>query len=289
MSSTPDGSDADPTHALDDFVRRMRTPVPPPDLSDIGRSLRAQPQPATPRGGVLRSGARWSADAVEDVPVVELPRTPPPATTPLTIDLPGLTAPAPADEAGLAASLRDVHDAAVVRASHADFPGWQPDPVALQLRPATPPRLLTHWQPGAWTCAERIVCDSHAEVVNTPQGPLVESHAPQRLLLVWPPRADAGPPGRWPHSARLQAADAGPANIGALNLVPESASVWPLADTSDVDWALGAELVLLHTAGLQPFQIDGLRSFIAAERERVFARVNDGFCQTAPGGPVQRA
>ena len=65
--------------------------------------------------------------------------------------------------------------------------------------------------------------------------------------------------------------------------------MWPLADTSDVDWALGAELVLLHTAGLQPFQIDGLRTFIAAERERVFARVNDGFCQTAPGGPVQRA
>lgn len=291
MASTPDGSDDDPTHALDDFVRRMRPtpPTPPPDLSDIGRGLHAQPQPAAPRGGVLRSGERWSADEVEDVPVVDLPRNPPPLTTLPTIDLPTMQAPPPADEAALASALHGVRRAAAAQEVIDDRPAWQPDPVALQLRPAAQPRLLAHWQPGAWACAVRTVCDGHTEVVSTPQGPVVESFAPQRLLLLWQPRADTGPPGRWPHSAWLRHADAEPATVDALALVPDEARVWPLADTTDVDWALGAELVLHHTVGLRPFQIDGLRAFIAAERETVFARLNSGFRQGTPGGPVQAA
>lgn len=291
MASTPDGSDDDPTHALDDFVRRMRppAPAPAPDLRDIGRSLHARAQPAAPRGGVLRSGERWSADEVEDVPVVELPRNPPPATTLPTIDLPAMQAPPPADEAALATALHGVRMAAAAQEVIDDRPAWQPDPVALQLRPAVQPRLLTHWQPGAWACAVRRVCDGHTEVVSTPQGPVVESLAPQRLLLLWQPRADTGPPGRWPHSAWLLGADAEPATVDALALVPDDARVWPLADTADVDWALGAELALHHTAGLRPFQIDGLRAFIASEREAVFARLNSGYRQAGPGGAVQQA
>lgn len=291
MASTPDGSDDDPTHALDDFVRRMRPPAPSPapDLSDVGRSLHARPQPAVPRGGVLRSGQRWSADEVEDVPAVELPRNPPPLTTLPTIDLPAMQAPPPADEAALASALHGVRLAAAAQEVIDERPAWQPDPVALQLRAAAPPRLLAHWQPGAWACAVRVVCGGHTEVVTTPQGPVVESFAPQRLLLLWQPRADTGPPGRWPHSAWLRPADAEPAAVDALALVPEDARVWPLADTADVDWALGAELALHHTAGLRPFQIDGLRAFIAAEREAVFARLNSGYRQGAPGGAVQQA
>lgn len=291
MACTPDNGSDDPTHALDDFVRRMRPPPPaaPPDLSDIGRGLHGRPQPAAPRGGVLRSGERWSADAVEDVPVVELPRNPPPVTALPTIDLPAMQAPPAADEAGLATALQGVRLAAAAQQADDQRPAWQPDPVALQLRPAVQPRLLAHWQPGAWGCAVRPVCDGHTEVVNTPQGPVVDSHPAQRLLLLWAPRADAGPPGRWPHSAWLLDADAEPAAAAALALVPADARLWPLAAADDVDWALGAELVLHHTAGLRPFQIDGLRTFIAAEREQVFARLNSGFRQAAAGGPVQRA
>jgi hypothetical protein len=293
MASTPEDDGNDPTHALDDFVRRMHAPpaAPPPDLSGIGRSLHAGPAPAAPRGGVLRSGERWSAADVEDVPLVALPRNPPPVTTLPTIDLPGLVAAPPADEAGLAAGLRHVRAAAAAQEAVDDRPAWQPDPVALQLRPAVQPRLLAHWQPGAWACAVRHVCDGHNEVVTTPQGPVVESFAPQRLLLLWQPRADTGPPGRWPHSAWLLAADADadPATAAALALVPGDARVWPLADTADVDWALGAELALHHTAGLRPFQIDGLRAFIDAERAQVFARLNSGYRQATPGGAVQRA
>lgn len=290
MASTPEDTGDDPTHALDDFVRRMRPPPPatPPDLDDIGRSLHGQAAPAPARGGVLRSGQRWSADAVEDVPVVELPRNPPPLTTLPTIDLPAMQAPPPADAAALASALHGVRLAAAAQEIVDDRPAWQPDLVALQLRAALPTRLLAHWQPGAWGCAVRLVCDGHTEVVTTPQGPVVESFAPQRLLLLWQPRADTGPPGRWPDGAWLLDAEAEPATVDALALVPETARVWPLADTADVDWALGAELVLHHTAGLRPFQIDGLRAFIAAERERVFARVNDGFRQATPGGPVQQ-
>jgi len=295
MASNPDGSDDDPTRALDDFVRRMRppAPAPAPDLSEIGRSLHAQPAPAPARGGVLRSGQRWSADEVEDVPVVELPRTPPPSSTLPTVDLPAMQAPSAADgaaEAGLAAALHGVRVAAAAQEAVDDRPAWQPDPVALQLRPAPPPaRLLAHWQPGAWACAARTVCPGRTEIANTPQGPVVDSVGPQRLLLLWTPRADGGAPGRWPHSAWLLDAAAEPAGLEALALVPDDARVWPLADTSGVDWALGAELVLNHTAGLQPFQIDGLRAFIAAEREAVFARLNDGYRQAAAGGAVQQA
>ena len=297
MASTPDNGSDDPTHALDDFVRRMRVspPAPPPDLSDIAAGLQARPQPAPSqpaRGGVLRNGERWSADEVEDVPVVELPRQAPPLTARPTIDLPAMQAPAAADEAGLAHALHDVRMAAAAQAAIDDRPVWQPDPVALQLRPAASPRLLAQWQPGAWICAVRRVGDGQTEVVNTPQGPVVESHAPQRLLLLWVPRADAGPPGRWPHSAWLLNADTEPAAIDALVLVPGEAPVWVLADGAQaehVDWALGAELVLHHTAGLRPIQIDSLRAFIAAEREQVFARLNGDFRQAAAGGPVQRA
>lgn len=290
MACTPDNGSDDPTHALDDFVRRMRapTPAPLPDLSDIGAGLHARPLPSPPRGGVLRNGERWSADAVEDVPVIALPRNPPPLTTLPTIDLPGLVAPAPADEAALATGLREVRAAAAAQEVIDDRPAWQPDPVALQLRPAAPPRLLAHWQPGAWACAVRPVCDGHTEVVNTPQGPVVESHAPQRLLLLWAPRADAGPPGRWPHSAWLLDATAEPTAAQELTVVPEAAPVWVLADGAQIDWALGAELVLHHTAGLLAFQIDGLRALIAAERAQVFAQLNSAYHQGAAGRPVQR-
>ena len=83
VTMKPDAADNDPTRALDDFVRRMRPATAPataaPDLSDLtarlhpGRSATL----ARAKGGVLRSGQRWDADDVEDVPVVEAPRVPP--------------------------------------------------------------------------------------------------------------------------------------------------------------------------------------------------------------------
>jgi hypothetical protein len=308
--------DDDPTHALDDFVRRMRQPAGPPplapDLSDLAARLHPQATPAKPRGGVLRSGQRWDADDVEDVPVVELPR-PAPADTgipqvtlPLVdlqaeqllsalqpaLDLPAVQdAPLPDGDA-LAAATRGARDFAASQwdsdALAADGPVWQPDPTALQLRPAANPRLPAHWQHGAWVGALRQVFDSATEFVTTANGPAVETYAPHRLLLLWPPQGDTPAPGRWPQQARLldvAAAEAGPAALAGL---PEGALLWLMPDGSDIDWALGAELVLHHTPGLRPFQIDGLRAFIASQREAVFARINAGYHQPVPGGAVLR-
>ena len=62
----PTHREDDPTHALDDFVQRMRqaasTAAAPPtldDLSALTTRLHQGPANAGPRGGVLRSGQRW--------------------------------------------------------------------------------------------------------------------------------------------------------------------------------------------------------------------------------------
>lgn len=320
--------DDDPTHALDDFVRRMRQPAagpaPAPDLSGLGAVLQggqapeadrpgAAPAPGQkPRGGVLRSGQRWAADDVEDVPVIDLPRSapadtsPPPVTLPMVdlqaelaqaeqapaVSLPLVQDAPPPDGATLQASVQVARDFAAGQHARDDQaagqPVWQPDPVALQLRPAAHPRLPPQWQPGAWLGAVREVFGSSTEFVRTPTGTAVETYAAHRLLLLWPPQADARPPGRWPRMAWLMTGPAAQERPAALALVPGDAPLWLLTDTADLDWALGAELVLHHQAGLRPFQVDGLRAFIAAEREAVFARINAGYGQPVPAGPVVR-
>lgn len=314
MASTD--HDDDPTHALDDFVRRMRqpadAPAPAPDLSGLHQPIDADAAQARPRSGVLRSGQRWSADDVEDVPVVELPRTPPALTTaPLvslpTVDLPAELAQAaqvPAvdlplvedalqpDGAMLQAGVRGARDAAASQyaqdAQAASQPVWQPDPVALQLRAAPHPRLPAQWQPGAWVGALRQVFDASTEFVRTANGPAVETYAAHRLLLLWPPRGDAGAPPRWPQQAWLLSLPAAQERAAALAQVPGEIPLWLMPDTTEVDWALGAELVLHHQAGLRPFQIDGLRAFIDSERAAVFDRINAGYGQPVAPGPVQR-
>ena len=319
--STPSPDD-DPTHALDDFMRRMRPPAAPPpddaaDLTDL-TSLQARLHPerttgaARPKGGRLRSGQTWDADDVVDVPMVDLPRVPPDrtdapeVTLPVVdlaaeeaqaaqapeVDLPEVVAPAALDPAALNAQLTQtaakVSEQLDAEALAAQAPPWQPDLHSLQLRPAHNPRVLATWQPGAWTGAVREVMDSATEFVNHAGGTAVETYAPHRLLLVWPPqRLDNPLLGRWPQQARLSAVAPGDATEALLGLVPADALLWVNPHQDDVDWALAAEIVLTHEPALRPFQATGLRSFIDAEREAVFARLNQHY-QQAPGGAVQR-
>jgi hypothetical protein len=106
---SPATPDDDPTHALDDFVRRMRPAAQPAatadaDLADLQAGLlaRLHPERASraaamprPKGGTLRSGQTWDADDVVDVPdrpnlqpEVQRPRVP--AARP---DIPAVTLP----------------------------------------------------------------------------------------------------------------------------------------------------------------------------------------------------
>lgn len=310
----PTDSDDDPTRALDDFVLRMRQATSPPaaapDLDDLGTRLHTGPATARPRGGVLRSGQRWDADDVEDVPVVDLPRTPPPAsgipqvTLPIVdlqaeqtlaalqpdVDLPPVDTPTPPDAETLEATTRGATEFAASQwdldALATSQPVWQPDPAALQLRPASHPRLLAQWQPAAWVGAVRLVFDSATEFVQTANGPAVDTWPAHRLLLLWPPQASAGLPGRWPHHAQLLTVPPHAVGVAALDLLPPDALLWLMPGTDGIDWALGADLVMHHLPALRPFQLQRLRAFIDAEREADFARLNDRYHQPAPGAAV---
>lgn len=144
-------------------------------------------------------------------------------------------------------------------------------------RPAADARLLTQWQPQAWTALARRVRGASAEVVQTPQGPLVENHAPQWLCALWPPqRLDAPLLGRWPEMAALVGAET---LFGALHQLlaelPAEALVWP--GELETDWGLVAELVLHHDAGLRAAHAQALRELVEAERGKSFARLNDAY------------
>ena len=310
----PDAADDDPTLALDDFVRRMRPANAPaaaaPDLSDLSARLHPERSVTAARanGGVLRSGQRWAADDVEDVPLVELPRLPParrdrPELTLPSIDLraalspeielPVINTPPPPDLGRLDAATRQASDDVAAQwdsaALDAAQPVWQPAAQVLQLRPVQQPRLLAAWQPGAWTGALREVFDSTTEFVTNANGPTVETYPPHRLLLLWPPLSLAAPlPARWPQQVRLSAVTAGDAAAALLAGVPGDAPLWLQTDPAAVDWALAAEIALHHEPALRPFQAAGLRAFLAAEREAVFGRLNADYHQPVAGGPVIR-
>jgi len=149
------------------------------------------------------------------------------------------------------------------------------------------PRLLDHWQPGAWIGAIRQVGDAMTEVVQTPTGPVVETFAPHCLFVLWPPqRLDEVLHSRWPLRAGLTTAEHRRGVDELLALLPEGASLW--LTSAEVDWVLAVEIVLHHEPGLRPFQIEALRAFAQSEREATFARINDGYHRPAGGGPALR-
>ncbi|MEK8051310.1 hypothetical protein AACH10_13750 [Ideonella sp. DXS22W] len=303
MSTRPDDpADAagmpDPTHALDDFLRRMRPTSPPAagaddDLIDLsGLTARLNPERSTAaarhKGGTLRNGERWTADDVTDVPVVELPRVPPAAAADA------------AQNAALLDGIGRAASAAAAQAAEASAQAtvdWQPDPQALQLRRTADPRVLPRWQPGAWIGAQREVLAASTEFV-TPAGaapgtaPVVESYEAQRLLVLWaPPGLDAPHPGRWPRLvllAPLPAEAAADALLAARPAEAAEAPLWLDPDAGHVDWALAAEIALHHVSALRPFQIDGLRAFIEAEREASFGRINDAYTAVGSGAVARR-
>lgn len=292
-----DSHDDDPTRALDDFVRRMRpgaADAPAPDLSDLVSRLQTERSPvaARPRGGKLRNGQTWDADDVQDVPVVELPRAARQRQGEPELQLPPV--PPPPDPQAVEAALRGARDRAAAQwqadGAAQSRPDWQPEAVARLPHPRADARLLAAWQPGAWIGAVREVMAGGTEFVRSADGqPTVQTWPPQRLLLLWaPPRVDGPTPGRWPQCLRLSAVSARQAAAALLADVPDGASLWLADDAGDIDWALAAELALLHDPSLRPFQLEGLRSFMATEREACYARLNSSYQPADAAGTVRR-
>jgi hypothetical protein len=206
------------------------------------------------------------------------------------VDLPDVHGAPPPDVGALEDATRGARDFAASQWDHdalaSGQPVWQPDPAALQLRPASHPRVLAHWQPGAWVGAVRLVFDSATEFITTANGPAVQTYPPHRLLLLWPPQATRGVVARWPQQVQLITGPASQAGETALGLLPDDALLWLMPDSDDIDWALGADIALHHMPALKPFQLQGLRAFIDAAREASFARLNDRYHQPAPGAAV---
>ena len=330
---TAERPDDDPTHALDDFVRRMRSnPAPPAgretdlnSLDGVPQAGHGKPSDSGAAGrGTPRTGRRWQAGDIEDAvdisslrqhtrppvdtgrPDVQLPTVDLVAETSQASVLPGIALPAvdmpkPTDLRALDRSMRQAgHQAAEQWQTDADAaaaPVWQPDAQSLQLRPAIDPRLPAHWVSGAWVGVLRQVLDSRTEFVSTvgQAAPVVETYAPLLLLLLWPPQRTGQPlPDRWPQQVRLSALPRDQAVQALLSAVPNAAPLWlmdQIEQVEQVDWALAAEIALHHQAALRPFQIDGLREFIAAEREVSFSRVNAAYAastEAASHGAIVR-
>lgn len=305
--------DDDPTRALDDFVSRLASATPspePPDLDDLLGRIQPSRAGTTPaRGGVLRNGGRWSAADVVDVPSIDLPSMEPPthAIEPPRLDLPpmelahpgtppvrlpeveDMTLPSPSMLQATMAEASRLASAGFAGDAHAAARPWQPDIDAVLERRARDPRLLSAWQPGCWVAAVREVFEATTEFVVTPEGPVVETYAPHRLLVAWAPQGlDRPLLGRWPTQVRLSAVPRDAAAAVLLAQLPDDALLWSGAQAEDVDWALAAEIVLHHDPALRPFQVEALRRFVDAEREAAFARVNDRYLQPTPGAAVAR-
>ena len=157
----------------------------------------------------------------------------------------------------------------------------------MAVRRSSHPRVLAAWRPGAWTVGQQRVLDASTEVVQTLQGPVVETHEPQHLVALWPPQGlDAPVLGRWPQRAMLVPAESERAAEAVLPWIPDDAVVW--VTSADIDWGLVGNVVLHHDATLQPFQLTALRAFVEAERQATYDRVNDAYAVATPGQPPTR-
>ncbi|HEY8880732.1 MAG TPA: hypothetical protein VIN03_24385 [Roseateles sp.] len=214
-----------------------------------------------------------SEDPVEP-PVLDFHASPPLASppTPRFIDdihLPSVPPAPPVAEAPVL-DFRVAPPPAVVGMPELDIAALTPRP------PEPDPRLLGQWRAGAWTARARQVAGASEELLQTPQGPRVESHAPQWLCAIWPPQAQDAPLGRWPELASLVAAEtADHALQQLLDELPDEAPLW--SAELDADWDLVAELVLHQDAEVRPAQAQALRELAETERRARLARLSEGY------------
>jgi len=236
--------ESEPPPLAESVAPSHAAPVPVPDLSDI--ELPQVPPPFTEVEAPeldFRAAPPAGPDPQQVIAAIELPEVAPP--------------PVAAEAPELDVQALVTHD--------------RPDP-----------RLLTAWQPLAWTALMRRVSAAGAEVLQTTDGPQVQSHAPQWLCALWPPQA--GEPallGRWPDMAALVGGEASSDALQALlSELPAEAPLW-LADL-EADWGLVAELVLQQQDSLRPAQVSALRELVESERSACLDRLAAGY-QTRSG------
>ncbi|MDN3919525.1 hypothetical protein [Roseateles violae] len=272
--------DFDPTHLLDGWrPSEPARPVAPPEL-DLS-ALHAEPRqrPPEPRLDAERlARLKKRGFEMDDIEDVELPEI----VMPIVETTPAL------DTAGLDQALSAAAGIAQQQGRGAAEPRIDL-PLSARAETSADPRLLRQWRPGAWVGVRRRLIGASTELVSTPQGPLVETRPPQWLLAVWPPQGLEMPLlSRWPERAMLLPAQQSVAAAQLLlqQAVPATAPLW--IGELDADWALLAELVLLHDASLQPFQIEALRALTESDRLQRFERLNNAYQPAPAGGALRR-
>jgi hypothetical protein len=256
---TPLVVDVQRAQEADDFAAEPEVAEPPIELPvlDFHRS----PPSADPPPSFIdeiRLPAVPPPPAVFDAPVLDFRVAPPPPEADPRLVIAGIELPRVSPPPDL------------VEMPQLDIAALKPQP------PEADPRLLARWQAGAWTALTRQVAGASEELLQTPDGLRVESHAPQWLCAIWPPQAEDAPLGRWPELASLVDAETrGDALQQLLGELSDEAPLWS-ADL-DADWDLVAELVLHQDTGLRPAQARALRELADAERSARLLRFNDGY------------
>lgn len=156
-------------------------------------------------------------------------------------------------------------------------------------------RVIEHWRAGAWVGAHRRAFGPLAEVNETDDQMIVDTHPPHSLIVLWPPPRDEQPLlRRLPQVAALMGTHDEAELLGELlSQLPVDARLW-LAPQPEVDWALMAEIVMISEPGLEPYQHRELRRFIDDERVATLALIStcytddarsyEPFVQTVRGG-----
>src|SRR5436309_13997839 len=89
------------------------------------------------------------------------------------------------------------------------------------------PRLAKRYSPGHWVGGIRKAFGPVSEVVEGPNGFVIESHPPHYLLVLWQPlEPDALLLPRWPAKVSIAEPDAAAAVRELLVEVPEGERLW---------------------------------------------------------------
>ena len=123
------------------------------------------------------------------------------------------------------------------------------------------------------------VCVRVVEAASVDRPALLTRTPDHFLAAAWSPGA---PRSRWPDAVVIGSPTADDALALLLRHVPSSARLF-LADLDGVDAALAARILLAADCNLEPYQREGIATFVAAQQARDTARIAQGYSDRDEG------